>query len=116
MSFYDYEIKNRQELSYPPFGKLARVVAEGADELTIREFLHKSARMLLSGNDKKIRVLGPAPAVLSKIDNVYRYSMILKSSSPQTLSGALTSIRKLASTDLTSSYRCIIDVDPQNML
>jgi len=114
-------------LSYPPFGKLARVIAEGAQEETIREFLHKSARAVLSMNDNinndavsasaKIKILGPAPAVLSRIDKVYRYSMILKSASPKSLSGALTEIRKLASSALPSSgYKCIIDVDPVNML
>jgi primosomal protein N' (replication factor Y) len=117
LSFYDNEIKNRQELSYPPFGKLARVLAEGADEEPIREFLHKSARMVLSKPGNKIRVLGPAPAVLSRIDKVHRYSMILKSASPQSLSAALVEIRKLSATGFpSSSYRCVIDVDPVNML
>ncbi|MCL2220178.1 MAG: primosomal protein N' [Chitinispirillia bacterium] len=116
LSFYNYEIKNRQELSYPPFGKLARVVAEGADEAVISGFLHKCARMLISSDEKKVRVLGPAPAVLAKIDNVNRYSMLLKSPSPRALSEALMSIRKLAAADLPSAYRCIVDVDPVNML
>ncbi|MCL2183125.1 MAG: primosomal protein N' [Chitinispirillia bacterium] len=115
LSFYGYEIKNRRELSYPPFGKLARVIAEGPDEPVLRAFLHKCARALLSG-DNSIRVLGPAPAVLSKIDNVYRYSMLLKSPSPVPLGEALANIRKNAQADLPSACRCIIDVDPVNML
>jgi primosomal protein N' (replication factor Y) len=117
LSFYDNEIKHRQELAYPPFGKIVRVIAEGADEPPIREFLHKSARMILSNPGNKIRVLGPAPAVLSRIDKVHRYSMILKSASPRSLSAALIEIRKLSQAALPSSgYRCIIDVDPVNML
>jgi primosomal protein N' (replication factor Y) len=117
LSFYDQEIKNREELSYPPFGKLARVVAEGAQEQVVREFLHKSARMILASlKPAQIKILGPAPAVLSRVDNVYRYSMILKSPSPKTLNTALTGVRKLSATALPSSYRCVIDVDPVNML
>ncbi|MDR3012576.1 MAG: primosomal protein N' [Chitinispirillales bacterium] len=116
LSFYEHEIKHRKELSYPPFGKLARIVAEGAEESIIREFLHKAARAILSFNNNKIKILGPAPAVLSKIDNVNRYSMILKSLSPQALSKVLAEIRKLSTLALPSSYRCVIDVDPVNML
>ena len=116
LSFYKHEIELRRELSYPPFGKLARVVAEGAQEEAVRAFLHKAAASVLSSNNKAIRILGPAPAVLSRVNNVYRYSMILKSPSPKTIGGALAGIRKLASSELPSSCKCIIDVDPVNML
>ncbi|MDR0330307.1 MAG: primosomal protein N', partial [Chitinispirillales bacterium] len=133
LSFYAHEIKHRRELAYPPFGKLARVVAEGAEESVVERFLHKAARAALSGNgghgnninnadnvnDKNsgmIKMLGPVPAVLARIDNVYRYSMILKSSSPKAISDALAKIRKLAQTEMPSSYKCVVDVDPVNML
>ena len=116
LSFYAHEIRSREELSYPPFGKLARVVAEGAEEQAIRAFLHKAAMRLLAASGGKIKILGPAPAVLSRVDNVYRYSMILKSASPKAIGSALTEIRKLSMSELPSSYRCIIDVDPVNML
>jgi primosomal protein N' (replication factor Y) len=118
LSFYDHEIKHREELAYPPFGKLARVLAEGADESVIRTFLHRCARTILSTPENKIKVLGPAPAVLARIDNVYRYSMLLKSDSPKALGGVLKQIRKLAATELPSAngYRCVVDVDPLNML
>jgi len=118
LSFYNQEIGLRRGLLYPPFGKLARVVAEGAEEPAIRAFLHKAAASIIASDDKSIRVLGPAPAVLARVDKVYRYSMILKSASPKTLGAALTGIRQLAASELpsSSSYKCIIDVDPVNML
>jgi len=122
LSFYDHEIKHRKELSYPPFGKMARVVAEGADEAAAAAFLNKAARMVVSINaginidTGKIKILGPTAAVLARVDNVYRYSMILKSSSPGPLGDVLTEIRKLAAAELPAGCKCIVDVDPQNML
>lgn len=116
LGFYDHEIENRRELFYPPFGKLARVVAEGAVEGVVREFLKRAADVLSNNAlGDGVTVLGPSPAVLSKIDKVFRHTMLLKSASPKALSAALFEIRKMAA-KLPSSYRCIIDVDPVNML
>ena len=122
LSFYDHEIKHRKELFYPPFGKMARVVAEGADEAAAAAFLNKAARMVVSINaginidTGKVKVLGPTAAVLARVDNVYRYSMILKSGSPGPLGDALKEIRRLAASELPAGCKCIVDVDPQNML
>ena len=115
LGFYHHEIENRRELFYPPFGKVARVVAEGIQEKVIEEFLRDAVDTLLSGNSRGITILGPAPAALSKIDKVFRYTMLLKSSSPKNLSIALSEVRKMAA-KLPSQYRCVIDVDPVNML
>jgi primosomal protein N' (replication factor Y) len=113
--FYEHEIENRRELSYPPFGKLARVVAEGIQESVIKEFLKAAADTLLSDGHSKVTVLGPSPAVLSKIDKVFRYTMLLKSASPKALAAALSEVRSMAA-KLPPQYRCVIDVDPVNML
>ena len=115
LGFYHHEIENRRELSYPPFGKLARVVAEGVQESVVKEFLKKAANALLSDGGRGVTVLGPSPAVLSKIDKVFRHTMLLKSPSPKALSAALFEVRKMAA-KLPSSYKCVIDVDPVNML
>ncbi len=112
-TFYNHEIGLRQDLFYPPFGKVARVIAEGPRESTVKDFLSKAAGSL-AGTDG-ISVLGPSPAVLAKVDNVFRHTLLLKSASPKTLSLALFRIRKAAS-ELPSSFRCIVDVDPINML
>ncbi len=119
LSFYEHEIKHRRELSYPPFGKIARVVVEGGDEAVVAGFIGKAARMIgvNAGTDAgKIKVLGPTVAALARVDNVYRYSMILKSSSPGALSDALIEIRKSAASGIPSGCKCVVDVDPQNML
>jgi len=144
LSFYEHEIKHRRELSYPPFGKIARVVVEGPDEAVVAGFIGKAARMIVgvnvgtnvginvnidndvniaanNGTGKnvnigKVKVLGPTAAVLARVDNVYRYSMLLKSTSPGPLSGVLVGIRKLAAAELPAGCKCVVDVDPQNML
>jgi primosomal protein N' (replication factor Y) len=115
LSFYGHEIKQRMELSYPPFGKIARVVAEGAGEAAVAGFL-KEAAAVLSASAGKIKILGPTAAVIARVDNVYRHSMILKSGSPGLLGAALIKVRQLAAKSLPPGCRCVVDVDPQNML
>jgi primosomal protein N' (replication factor Y) len=113
LSFYEHEIRQRRELSYPPFAKLARVVAEGADEAAVAGFMGKVAGTVSGAGGGKIKILGPTAAVFARVDNVYRYSMLLKSTSTTTLGAALEKTRGL---EPPGNCRCVVDVDPQNML
>ncbi|KMQ52178.1 primosome assembly protein PriA [Chitinispirillum alkaliphilum] len=115
ITFFNGEIETRKVLKYPPHGKLARVVFEGASEQYVRNTSFQIAGEINRKNIDGIVILGPSPAVLSKIDNVYRYSMLLKSDSVVKLSNVLKLIRSYGSR-LQSNSRCIIDVDPTNML
>ena len=113
--FFASEIKSRKELGYPPFGKLARIVVEGTLEENVLKTINEIARHLRNENANDLVVLGPSPAALEKIDNEYRYTLLLKSSSPRTLSSALARVRKVFH-KVPRSLRIIIDVDPVNML
>ncbi|MHB1042738.1 MAG: replication restart helicase PriA [Eubacteriales bacterium] len=78
-SFVQNELPVRRALGYPPFNYLARLLLtheseEGAKEgaLFLKGILENKA----AGND--IQVLGPAPALLSRIKNMHRWQVILK--------------------------------------
>jgi primosomal protein N' (replication factor Y) len=116
LSFYEHEIRQRQELRYPPFSKVARVISEGADEAAAAGFLKKAAGAAIAAGNGRIKILGPTAAVLARVNNVYRYSMLLKSTSAATLGDALGHVRQLSATELPAACRCVVDVDPQNML
>lgn len=82
--FYKEEIQLRREFKYPPFSSVVRFLVSSGTELkaiqTSNE-LHKIVFDLL--DELKIKVsdlaiLGPSPAVISKIKNKYRYHIILK--------------------------------------
>ncbi|MBN1603219.1 MAG: primosomal protein N' [Chitinispirillaceae bacterium] len=113
--FFNSELSNREELSYPPFSKLARVVVEGKSESEVVLFSETVSRQLKAAAPEGLTVLGPAPAVLEKIDNQTRYSLLIKSRNTSTLNVALSEVWR-RSAERSSTIRTIIDVDPVNML
>ncbi|MCD6161669.1 MAG: primosomal protein N' [candidate division Zixibacteria bacterium] len=75
--FYSNELLFRRELSYPPFGKIIRLVFSGKDESFTRWAAKKSAKEF-AANLKTGKVLGPAPTGVFRLGNKYHYQLVLK--------------------------------------
>ena len=115
VGFYSKEIIARESLGYPPFGKLLRIVVQGEAEAVVRSFIEAVVKHIPNATSSGITVLGPSPAVFSRIKNNYRYCMLLKSKSMKTLQECARVIRKNMARP-PKGLRMIIDVDPVNML
>jgi primosomal protein N' (replication factor Y) len=116
LSFYDAEIGARHQLKYPPVYRLARIVVAGSDEAAVKKTITAAARAIEAGSGREaIHILGPAPAVFSKLHGQYRYSLLVKSPSPRRLSAILSNMRKKMPLR-SRNIRMSIDVDPLNML
>ncbi len=93
-SFYQEEIRHRAELHYPPYIELVKIGFSGLNEQKVSsaagEF-HKivkiiEERLALEGNPAYyIEVLGPGPTLIPKIQNNYRWQLLLKSDCPNLL-------------------------------
>ena len=112
--FYENELPHRKELRYPPFAKLARVVVSGPHADRVETEIGKIAATIIC-LAPGITLLGPSPAVIEKIGHEFRYSLLLKSSSPRTLAAVLSSIRK-SQRKSPERLKLIIDVDPAFMM
>lgn len=66
----------RREGGWPPYGQLAAILLDGVNENDVRGAGQKLARS--APQDPRIRVLGPAPAPLSKLRGQYRYRLLVK--------------------------------------
>jgi len=112
--FYQKEIALRKELSYPPFSKLIRIIlsfkTKDAAKKTMEEISGKLKKTMTHG----VEVLGPAPAPVEKIRNLWRWHLILKGRNSKTLrqaaSGIIEKIKDI------KGIRVDVDVDPINML
>ena len=83
-SFYRQEILLRQLRGFPPFGNMTVLTVSGPEEAGVlrvcrklRDGLERGLKEL--GEDT--RVLGPAPAVIAKVNNRYRYRLTLSGTS-----------------------------------
>ncbi len=115
-SFFHEEREERRALGYPPYGRVARIVISGDSNTEVERHARKIARQLtVRGEDEGLVVRGPSPAVLERVANQTRFTMLLKSTSSAVLGKALADIRA-KNRNLPSSLNMVIDVDPVNML
>ena len=118
--FYAEEVLLREELRYPPFSGLVRVVAEARREASARSAAQQFAGLAMH-HSKDLRgvleVLGPSRAPISRIRNVYRWHLMLKGRRTGSLPQfAKICLEKLRSKALDEGARFSIDVDPQVMM
>jgi len=77
--FYENEILIRRALGSPPIRDLISVTTTGADEnkvVTSCTRLRSNLQIHFRG-DSSIKLLGPAPANISKVNNKYRYRLLV---------------------------------------
>ncbi|TGM98887.1 replication restart helicase PriA [Leptospira dzoumogneensis] len=77
--FYDSEVKTREELFYPPFSRLVRILSRSKDEslsLKTIEEVHQVLKKHLP--EPNTVVLGPAPCPFYKIDANFRNHILIK--------------------------------------
>ncbi|MDP2918388.1 MAG: primosomal protein N' [bacterium] len=111
LSFAKQELKNREELFFPPFFRLVKLIFQHYRQEKAEKESQSLAKIIAkkigkSGN--KITMLGPAPAFIAKIRRRYRYHLILMF--PPKLWSSKKEILDLVSEDW------IIDIDPESLL
>ena len=79
--FYNKEILMRQTMGYPPFTNIFTYLITGEEELLVIESANRLGEILkYYGENKDFIVLGPVPAVISKVKKQYRWRILIKCS------------------------------------
>lgn len=107
--FLRQELPHRRELNYPPYGALVLLRWSGLDEKTVQQTAIASTEWLQEHLNPEIELLGPAPAMISRISSRYRWHLVLKFA-PENRS-ALTPLN-LLSDRCPRGVHLRIDVDP----
>jgi primosomal protein N' (replication factor Y) len=113
-AFYEREIIERRELGYPPFSTLARIVAADVIEEAAEGRIHTAYQLLAdAARERGVAVIGPSQAPLARVNQKYRWHLLLKSPSADALQDLLT----LEWPSVTAAAPgLIVDVDPQSLL
>jgi len=119
-AFYEEEIRARRELNYPPFSRLVLVETTGESEEHVRGEAERFA-LALRASGLRAAILGPAPAVIGKIDRRYRWHLILKCLKEEDPSLAAVREALRAATRQTEQkrrrdVRLTVDVDPAGLM
>lgn len=116
VGFYDQEIEMRRELNYPPFASLANIVSRDPDERTARarlDDLVKAIKCLPMSERKGVELVGPVPAVLSKLRGEYRWHLMVRSKNRE---AGIAALRKALDQSPALRKQIVVDIDPVSML
>jgi len=114
--FFVREIRNRQNLRYPPFCRIVRLVVRGKDRERVFNYAYEIGDFIKSRveGQKNISVLGPVSCPISRIKKNYRVHIIIKTDRISPVRNVLA----LLLNDEPKKYGVYleIDFDPLSML
>ena len=126
LGFYAQEVEARGALRYPPFSHVATLLLRGKDEKQVIAAAHAVQDQLqlwltdLQVSDDEeaaVEILGPAPALLSKIEGKFRWHFLLRSNSVDRISQLLKHLSDEPPVAIKSNaIEFVIDIDPTNIL
>jgi primosomal protein N' (replication factor Y) len=114
--FYNTELNDRNQLSYPPFSRMIAFSFQGKSRDEVMQLSEHSVQELKG--QKGLDILGPAPAMIEKSHMGYNWKVVLKSSKENDPKG--TALRKAAGQVFqrtrVRNVRVSVDVDPYQIL
>ncbi len=115
--FYAAEVKYRQRLNYPPFFVLASIMIKHRDRSYGAKMANLLRRSLDSANQaKNVRILGPAPASISRLKNEYRLQIILKGINRRALRETIDMALADAEHHGCDLKTISVEIDPVNLM
>ena len=76
--FYKYEMTNRHKLSYPPYYFITIIKIASSDYKVCSTEINKVCKYLKDNISSSSIILGPTPANMFRINNIYRFQIIVK--------------------------------------
>lgn len=106
-SFYDQELRNRRQLGYPPFRRLAKLVyrhvsaveAENQAKRMTGSLQHRLSKLEISAE-----IIGPTPCFFRKERGQYRWQILIRATDPA----------RLIPEEIPDGW--IVDIDPVTLL
>lgn len=100
-SFYEGEIALRRMAGTPPFSEMYVLTATGEDENAVLRCCRdiRNEMLCLSGEIPGVRVLGPAPLPIAKVNNCWRYRVTVCGPESKAVRGAVSQMLVICNTE-----------------
>lgn len=116
-SFAEEEMRVRHEFRYPPYARMVRILVSAPSPDLAEKTAEQIATAIRGTADRlQVEVVGPAPAALMKIQNRYRWNLLLKSERSAPLHSLLLGLLKSTSGVLDRKVMLQVDVDPVSLM
>jgi len=112
-AFFEHEIQEREQLQYPPYAELVRILFADPHQARAMAAAQGFAQALLQREEPDLIVLGPIDAPLARLQSLYRVHVLLKHPQMSKLKALLRALRRRFQTEV---QRLFVDVDPYSML
>ena len=115
LGFYDQEIEFREQLGYPPVSRLICITARSRSETKASFYAQALTRELQKRVPDTLGIVaGPTPAPLAKVQNQYRFQVMLRTHRIMQVVESLSQI--MSSLKPPEDVSTAIDVDPVSLL
>jgi len=118
-AFAEEELSLRKNFHYPPFCRIVRIVVNSMNNASAKMAIDAIANDLNLYKDMQtqpLEILGPAPSVIAKIQNKYRWNLLIKSPQATTLQRIIKNRLPDWKKRLPKSCVVQVDVDPLSLL
>lgn len=113
MNFYKYEMHFRKQLKYPPYYFLVSILIKSREYEVASSEAVKVVNYLKSNLDKETLVYGPTTAAVFKLNNIYRFQIMIKYRFDSKLMGVLKYLDEVYAVNSKVSYE--VDINPNRM-
>lgn len=118
--FFHDEVQRRQAMLYPPYARLARVIVDSPDTARAEAASRWLGAVLQRriAHTELLTLLGPAEAPLARLNDRYRWHMLVKAASSRVLHQCLKESLAEAQQDREQlrAARISVDIDPVTFL
>ena len=114
--FYETEIELRKQLKYPPFCDIILISFNSIDENEIKyvaNLVYQELRLKI--NLENFNIFRPMPSPIDKIQNKYRWRIVIKGKMNPEMNGILNNCLKKVYDKNLKYTKISIDVNPNNM-
>ena len=114
--FYKIALHQRNELWYPPFNRICKILFQGNNKLETQKFSEKIGKKI---KDNNFIVLGPSIAPIEKIKGLWRFHLLIKISHEKPFKFQNFIKNKMGFDILQKKHNGIkisLDIDPINLL
>lgn len=106
--FYEQEIRFRKRLEYPPVGSMCEVMAASLDETEADRWIRRVHMLINQKFYDIIKIIGPSDAPISRLKDMWRKHLYLRSSDHQAYLAALELLQEL--TEQAASKKVYVTV------
>jgi primosomal protein N' (replication factor Y) len=113
--FAEKELRFRGWMHYPPFDSLANIVVRSDKQEEALRYSGLLGRWFEQVRHEGVRVMGPAPAPITRLKKDYRFHFVLKAGSRERLNFVLRAMLATAQQQKIPRTNIIVDVDAMSL-